>query len=308
MRKWSDYCNYGIIPKELTKELPIVSIYGGYQVGKSTLLNCLLGRYISLAGKGLATTALASRYRYGEYNQLCYRTKPDSPYEGDLKETTLEEIRNRDFINNVDLKSGFHLEAKTPVDLLKLCDIVDTPGYNASEQDNTTALNAMKHIHYVLFVVPNRGLSQPEKELLLQLQQNKIPVSILMNCSCGRREERWIPENEINEDYVRECESWLSSMNINPVPIAGKKVYLCNFLFYWSQMQEFSLSIPDIDHPDTVQKHIVSVLREEGYSTDKDTILKLSGVYEILKEIEHQVNGYDALTHRIGVEKYEPIL
>jgi len=308
MRKWGDFVHEGSVPEELTKEHPIIAIYGGYQVGKSTLLNCLLGQYIALAGKGLATTTLASRYRYGKYNRIRYRTKPDSTYGGDLCQTTLEQIRDRKCLGNIDMESGFHLEVETPAGILKKCDIVDTPGYNASEQDNVTALNAMSHIHYSLFVIPNRGLSQPEQDLLLKLSRNGIPVSILMNCSIGRREERWIPEHEINLEYVQECENWLSSMNVDPVPVMGKKVYLCNFLFYWSQMQDFTLSIPDIDRPDTVQRHIVKTLQEEGYGTGRDTIIRLSGVCGLIDALTERVLGYDSITHSIGGRKHEPIL
>lgn len=78
MREWRDFVEEGAVPKELTEEHPIIAIYGGYQVGKSTLLNCLLGQYVALVGKGIATTALVSRYRYGRCSILRYRTRPAS--------------------------------------------------------------------------------------------------------------------------------------------------------------------------------------------------------------------------------------
>ena len=65
-------------------------------------------------------------------------------------------------------------------------------------------------------------------------------------------------------------------------------------------MQDFELSIPDIDRPDTVQRHIVKTLQEEGYGADRDTIIRLSGVCELIHALEEQVLGYDSITHRIG--------
>lgn len=308
MREWRDFVEEGAVPKELTEEHPIIAIYGGYQVGKSTLLNCLLGQYVALVGKGIATTALVSRYRYGRCSILRYRTKPDSIYQGDLRQTTLEQVRDRNFLGNIDMESGFHLEVEAPAELLEKCDIVDTPGYDASEQDNTAALNAMDHIHYILFVIPNRGLTQTEKELLLKISRNGIPISVLMNCSIGRRSERWIPDSDANLECARECESWLSSMNVETVPVKGQKVYLCNFLFYWFYAKAFEQSIPDIVSPDTLQKHIVETLQEEGYGTDRDTIIRLSGVCGLIDALAEQILGYDSITHKIGVGKYEPIL
>ena len=298
MWKWSDFVDGGVIPIELTRERPILALYGEYQVGKSTFLNCLLGHYIALAGKGLSTTSLVSRYRYGQDNTLRYRTKPDSPFEGELKVTTIDEVRKKTFLDQVDMSSGFHLEVETPVELLRSCDIVDTPGYNASERDNLTAINTLGHIHYILFVIQNRGLSQLERELILKLFRMDIPFSIIMNCSIGRREERWIPEHEINQNFLDECENWLSAMKIQPMPIAGKKVFICNVLFYWSQMPDFVSSMPDIDRPDTVQKHILQTLKEEGYQADRETILELSGVRRLVQALSERIDRYDPVTHK----------
>lgn len=300
MRNWADFVSEGNVSAKFTEEHPILAVMGGYQVGKSTLLNCLLNHYIALAGKGLATTSLASRYKYGDSNIIEYRTKPESIYGGDLHRTTLDIIREKDFIKNVDLKSGFHIEARVPAELLRYCDIVDTPGYNANTQDSSIAINTLSHINYILFVIPNRGLNQPEKELLTTFRDNHIPFSLLMNCSIGRREERWIPDNSINAEIAEESERWLSAMGINPIPIDGEKVYICNLLFYWSQIEEYTKSLNDIDRPDTVFKHIIGIMKEEGYGTGSEDIKRASrfiGLHESLKKI---LISYDPLTHRIG--------
>lgn len=64
MRRWYDFCQNGSVPVEVTREKPIIAIYGPFQTGKSTLLNCLLGRYTALTGKGIATTVLTARCRW----------------------------------------------------------------------------------------------------------------------------------------------------------------------------------------------------------------------------------------------------
>lgn len=295
MRGWADYVRQGSIPEDLTREKPIIALYGGYQVGKSTLMNCLSEKYVSLAGKGLATTSLTSRYRYGKRDTLRYQS-----VQGGLRDTSLAEIRNRDFIQNIDTRCGFSLEAETSAEILRLCDIVDTPGYDASGEDNAVALRALGHIHYILFVIPNRGMTQTEKELLLTITRQGIPVSILMNCSVGRREERWIPEHEWNKEIAAFCESWLTSMDISPIPIGGNHVYLCNFLFFWSQMEDFQRSVKDIDRPDTVHRHIAATLSEEGYGNSREEIIRLSGVRELVNSLTNLVNGYDPISHQIG--------
>lgn len=161
MRSWGEFIGQDSLPNDLVKENPILAVYGCFQVGKSTFINCLSKHYIALTGKGIATTYMTARYRYGDYYNLSYRS-----YEtGDLVPTTFDEMRLSQFAKKVDYESGFHIEARVPGELLKYCDIVDTPGYNADCVDTQTALKALDHVHYVLFVMPNRGFSQPEKRL-----------------------------------------------------------------------------------------------------------------------------------------------
>jgi len=50
--------------------------------------------------------------------------------------------------------------------VLKHCQIVDTPGLNACNADTAAAMSVLDEVHYVLFVVPNRGFSQSEKQFL----------------------------------------------------------------------------------------------------------------------------------------------
>lgn len=293
MRHWYDFCQNGSVPDSVTREKPIIAIYGPFQTGKSTLLNCLLGRYTALTGKGLATTALTARCRWGSTPRLRYRD-----LSGDLLPATMEQIHNPDFLKRVMQNHGFHIEANAPAELLKHCQIVDTPGFNACSADTSAALSVLDEIHYVLFVVPNRGFSQAEKQLLRELAQKEIPVTVLMNCTQGRREERWIPGHSINQSILAENENWLKSENISVYPIDNRMIYPCNFLFYWSQQPDFTESMPYIDRPDTVQKHIRELLREEGFSETSESIISLSGVPQLKEWLMQKIQGYDSILHR----------
>lgn len=159
------------------------------------------------------------------------------------------------------------------------------------------ALSALPHVNYILYVMTNRGFSQIDKELLTKLFEQKIPISILMNCNQGRREERWIPCHEINQEIMEQNVSWLQSAGILVFPIAGKLIYPCNFLFYWSQMPEFELSKKDIDRPDTVIKHMKGLLEEEGYKTDADTIKELSSIPMLMEALKERITNYNPITH-----------
>lgn len=293
MRHWYDFCQNGSVPDSVTREKPIIAIYGPFQTGKSTLLNCLLGRYTALTGKGLATTALTARCRWGSTPLLRYRD-----LSGDLLPATIEQIHSPDFLKKVMQNHGFHIEANAPAELLRHCQIVDTPGFNACSADTSAALSVLDEIHYVLFVVPNRGFSQAEKQLLRELARREIPVTVLMNCTQGRREERWIPNHAINREILEENESWLRSEQIPVHPINGQLIYPCNFLFYWSQQPDFTESIPYIDRPDTVQKHIRELLWEEGFSETPESIISLSGVPQLKEWLLQKIQGYDPILHR----------
>lgn len=307
MRTWQEFLEQSNALPGYFQERPIIAPYGCYQIGKSTLINCLADNYVALAGHGKATTALTIRYRFGEIERIRYRSKKN----GFLLDTTISEIRTDDFLEQIKWDAGFHIEAQFPSPLLKKFDIVDTPGYNMQKRDTDVALNALDHLHYVLFVTSNRGFDQKEKELLQILAKRNIAISVLMNCNEGRCQEKWIPTHRINEEISMEKEFWLDSMGIPVLPIGKRKVYPCNFLFYWSQVDAFSLCEQDIDRYDTVQKHIKNLLQDEGYLCDRETIRQLSGISTIKDSLWIYCNEYNSFSHTFstkGLMSDEPLL
>ena len=195
------------------------------------------------------------------------------------------------------MDSGFHIEAKMPGELLKQCDIVDTPGFDANENDTAAAMSSLEEIHYIIFVLANRGLQQQEKELLLELFRKKVPVLLVMNCVEGRAMDRWIPQSEQNLAVMNSIEAWLTSVGCRAEKINGRMVYPCNFLFYWFLQEAFGKSIAYIDRPQSVERHIRSSLECQDIPYSRETVLEISGVEGLIRFLKERIGDYDFVTH-----------
>lgn len=293
MRTWAEFSRQGYLKETLTKEKPIIAIMGCYQIGKSTLLNCFLNDYAALTGKGMATTSLTARYRHGMERSVAYRSR-----EGTLVATDLEQLHNGEVLCDVAEYCSFHIEVKCSHPLLEECDIVDTPGINANDDDTSKAMQALMDVHYVLFVIPNRMFTQVEKAMLLSLLRRRISFSVIMNCVNGRREEQWIPRHPINQRIREENEEWLRNHACDClIPIHGQLVYTINGLFYWSQQRAFADSCAYIDRPDTVHKHIEGLFKEEGIDCTRLSIIRESCIEELINHLCELIHRYDPFTH-----------
>ena len=126
-------------------EKPVVAIVGGFQIGKSTLVNCLLDDRYAPTGKGLRTTADSTLFRYGEAEEvwLFHGTNPDG-----------ERLARRQDVFDPSREVGpddwFRISAYKP--LLQYIDVVDTPGYNAQDTDDKSASVAIKASSVVVIV------------------------------------------------------------------------------------------------------------------------------------------------------------
>lgn len=290
--QWKHLFQSGMLSRDLVREKPIIGVYGRFQIGKSTLLNCLLEDYVALTGKGLSTTALTTRFRYRDTFELKYRA-----LDGRLAPTTIEEISHENFVGRVLMDSGFHIEAKMPSELLKLCDIVDTPGFDANESDTAVAMSSLEEIHYIIFVLANRGLQQQEKELLLELFRRNVPVLLVMNCVEGRAMDRWIPQSEQNLAVMDSIEAWLTSAGCKVEQIGGRMVYPCNFLFYWYMQEAFEKSVPYIDRPQSIQRHVLSSLECQDIPYSRESVLEISGVEGLIRFLKNRIGNYNPVTH-----------
>ena len=121
-----------------------------------------------------------------------------------------------------------------------------------------------------------------------------------MNCIRGRREESWLPCHPINLEILEENEAWLESSGIKVLPLGGRLIFSCNALFYWSQQEEFEKSKAYIDRPDTVQKHITGLLREEEIDDSMESILEQSKIPDLIQNLKDRIGAYDPVTHAWG--------
>ncbi len=293
MRSWNDFVSEGHIPAELVHEKPIIALYGSLQNGKSTLINCFMGRYTALTGKGLATTSLTARYRYAENERIQYRLAS-----GDLRDITLDELFRAKSFDDISSGSSFNIEAKVPAEILKFCDIVDTPGFNANNEDTAKAWKILENVNYCLFVISNTGLTELNRDILKQLCKKCPAVSIIMNCSDGRRQEKWLPSHPANMNFINEIRSWINSEGLEIIPLGGKYIFSCNALFYWSQQKDFEKSKAYINQADTVHKHIAGLLKDEEIVISSENILSLSRINELISALEAQIKKYNPANHQ----------
>lgn len=291
MRSWSDYVDEGHIPSSLIAEKPRIALYGCFQVGKSTLINCLMNSYVALTGNGLATTSLTARYRYGD-RRLQYMRR-----DGNFADITHEQLNKLSNLDDVyPDKRFFSLEAHESAEMLKLCDIVDTPGFQANTADTDTALGILESINYGLFVIPNRGLWDVEKKLLKRLSEH-VPVSVIMNCSDGRGTPKWIPSHSINEKILAENTAAISGAGIKTLPLGDEKIFICNAMFYWSRQADFDVSKAYIEESDILTNQIDLMLTMKGESTSRENVVALSRIPRLVECLTARIAKYNPVTH-----------
>lgn len=284
------------VSHNLVREKPIIALYGSLQIGKSILLNCFMGRYAALTGNGLATTSLTARYRYGDTERIQYRK-----YSGELQDISIDELfRRKSFTELTDMAVGssFNIEARIPSELLRYCDIVDTPGFNANAKDTDTALGVLENVNYCLYVISNLEMKQLDRTMLRHLCMTGIPISVIMNCKDGRSQKKWIPSHPVNVKFIQAADAWLKSAGLEVLPLAGQNIFPCNALFHWSLQRDFEVSMKYIDQSDTVREDISELICKEGNIDSRENILSLSRITELIMALKERVTGYDPVSHK----------
>lgn len=211
---------------DLSLGKPNVSIVGCFQNGKSTLVNCLLDDKVAQTGDGRATTHINCSYRFGDIQTITLFHGESIHEEPDLKRFVQGNLRDPQLVTRA--------EVSLWKPLLKDVEIVDTPGFDANENDTRCALDSIEGADYILLVVNNKGLSAPEKEILKEVAKLKLPFSVIMNCM--NHGGRWNPHSQTNTEICDEIVASIENVGSGTrcYPIAGnQKVWPCNLLWFW---------------------------------------------------------------------------
>lgn len=152
-----------------------IAIIGGFQQGKSTLFNALLGRDEAEMGRGLSTT---------HKNKECRLSSAVS--------------------------------------------VIDTPGFNANEDDDGTAASAIDNADVVVYVHESKPLDETCLGILSKIQNSGKRMFFLLNC-CNS--DKWSPAE--NDDIVLTIEAELDAKGIlsSVLPVSGRLVYPLNVLW-----------------------------------------------------------------------------
>lgn len=199
-------------------------IVGGFQIGKSTLVNCMLdGKFARTGGMGVSVTAVPTRYVYG-------------PLQG------VQLMQSGQVIGTMPLQDFLSLEnipgkvdeivvtAWRPA--LRHIDLVDTPGFKATDKDTQTTEAAIRDLDFIIVLLNNKSLDAREAGIFTFIYRLGKPFMVVVNC-INQGGALWDPAADANRKIFAEIESRINNIGGKPVTVAGKTLWMCNLLWYW---------------------------------------------------------------------------
>lgn len=270
--------------------LPLVTVAGAFQNGKSTLINCLLDDQYAPMGKGVRTTACCSYFRYGE-------AEVATLVHGETGKEEVLERREVIFEPAFSCTGKDHLEITCWKPLLQKVVLVDTPGFDANKEDDEAARYAIRHSDIVIFVHDTRQLDDPARKILKMVQGEGKHLLFLMNC---KDDQNWHPANSRNMRVAETLEAQLQEMGMDDalLRIRGRCVWNCNPLFAWYALGHLQRDLDCRDESvrsdaeDKIDRILFFCRKQVKKDPDwnskpqKEQLLSASGILEIRRCIE----------------------
>ena len=271
--------------------LPLVTVAGAFQNGKSTLVNCLLDDQYAPMGKGLRTTTCCSYFRYGE-------AEVATLVHG---KTGKEEVLDR---REVIFDPAFSCTGKDYIEitcwkpLLQKAVLADTPGFEANKQDDEAAMSAIHDSDIVVFVHDTKQLDESARHILDMVQDEGKRLLFLLNC---KDESYWHPQDNKNAKLAQVLEAQLAEMGWDYflIRIQGRTVWPCNPLFAWYALGHLQRNLDNQNEQvrkdaeeqiDSIQFFCKKQSRKDPGWTgvkSKELLLNASGILEIRRIIEN---------------------
>ena len=214
----------------MTDSPPVcVGLYGEFQVGKSLLVNCLLEHDAALVGDGFSTTPFPVTYHWGEIPgvELLHAAEkvgqrfasPEDFVDHLRKEHASTEGQER-------LRRFHEARVSLPLPKLRQVALVDLPGFNGDEADDSKANEWLAGLHFVVFVTRNKELMDEEKKALRRIKENQLPISMVLNCydSSGYPS----PTDLVNKRVAGVNFAHVFACGVQLVKLAGTDVLLVN--------------------------------------------------------------------------------
>ena len=201
-----------------------IGILGGFQSGKSTFVNCLLDDMVArTGGSGLSVTSINTIYYYGEIRKVFY-------------------ILDNNRIGQSMLNYFLHCETfpkKTKQinvslwkPILSKINIIDTPGFNANEDDTSMATNSLLNIDIAVLIIENKGISKTELNILSLLKNYHIPFYVIMNCR-NHMGDSWRPKSTFNDNIAKKNIKKIHEQGLRPIPINNTEIWQTNLAWFW---------------------------------------------------------------------------
>lgn len=206
-----------------------IAIVGGFQNGKSTLINCLLRvKLAQTGGDGVSVTSVNVTYCYNTKEKvLSINSKPS-------KNKILDILKGN-------IPKANEISIGYPSKILEHLTIVDTPGFNAQTCDTQIALKALDEIEAAIVVINNKGLSTVEMDIFRELQGRNIPYFIIMNCMWqeGTAISTWNPISNFNQVKISELSAKIHNEGLTPMLIGNKIITPVNAIWFWYAISQF---------------------------------------------------------------------
>lgn len=224
----------------MTTDKLTIGILGTFQNGKSTLVNCLLGKKIAqTGGYGINVTSINTKYIYDKSPGISLYNHEDI-----IGQYSLDSFENSDEYPT----SVTDVTIAIPSRILKSINILDTLGFNANDHDNIMALNALEHLDAAILLIKNKGLDETERTICQELNSKGKPFFLVMNCM-DECDDLWNPNAEQNHKIANDILSDLKLHGISPCSFGGEQIWITNLLWYW-------FSICNTYYSDVEQKQV----------------------------------------------------